>query len=106
MAFVLGAVAVALLLTGAEQWKVWIELLGTSASESPSGAVPIPLFVRVPIAFALAVYAGLSSRRWIVPVAVTLAMPVLWPIAFTPLIAVAGLRRPVVTAASSSPKLA
>jgi hypothetical protein len=100
MAFVAGAIAIAVVLTGADAWRLWLERLATSTGEAATNAIPIPLFARVPIAFAIAIYAGMSNRRWLVPIAVTLAMPVLWLIAFTPLIALVGLRRPFLTAGS------
>ena len=61
-------------------WQSWIELLvreATGGSDS-QGHIPIPLLVRLPAAAALAIYAGRTSRRWLLPVVAFLAMPVLW----------------------------
>jgi hypothetical protein len=62
-----------------ELWRSWIELLVREASGTASGGhIPIPFWVRLPFAAALAIYAGRSSRRWLLPVVAFLAMPVLW----------------------------
>jgi hypothetical protein len=61
-------------------WESWIGLLQTT----PEGGsiaqvhVPIPLWLRVPGSLALAAWGGLTDRRWTVPLAATLALPVLW----------------------------
>jgi hypothetical protein len=61
-------------------WRSWIELLlreATGGTDS-TGHIPIPLLWRLPIAAALAIFAGRTSRRWLLPVVAFLAMPVLW----------------------------
>lgn len=47
----------------------------------------IPLIPRLIVAAALLVVAGRTGRRWLVPIGVTMAMSVLWVIAFAPLVA-------------------
>jgi hypothetical protein len=60
-------------------WLAWMDLLvGQSASAPPAGSIPIPLVVRLPLALAAVAYAGATDRRWLVPVGVLLAMPVMW----------------------------
>jgi hypothetical protein len=60
-------------------WQSWIELLIREASGTASeGHIPIPLWVRLPVAGALAIYAARGNRRWLLPVVAFLAMPVLW----------------------------
>jgi glycosyl transferase family 87 len=60
-------------------WRAWIELLVREASGTASaGHIPIPLWLRLPIAAALALYAGRTDRRWLLPVVALVAMPVLW----------------------------
>ena len=83
LAIALGTTAVivgASLLIDANLWRSWIELLvreagGGTASE---GHIPIPLWLRLPIAAALAIYAGRTDRKWLLPVVAFIAMPVLW----------------------------
>jgi hypothetical protein len=60
-------------------WLSWIDLLVREASGTASeGHIPIPLWFRLPIAGALAIYAGRTNRKWLVPVVAFLGMPVLW----------------------------
>jgi len=60
-------------------WRSWIELLVREASGTASqGHIPIPLLWRLPFAAALAIYAGRTDRKWLLPVVAFLAMPVLW----------------------------
>ena len=62
--------------------------LGESAWQTPAGLyLPISTLPRVLAAAAIAYYAGATNRRWLVPIAVVVAMPTLWIIAFAPLIA-------------------
>ena len=71
-------------------WAEWIATLDASRAMPPElGALPVPLLLRLVVAVALAGWGGLGNRRWTVPVAVTIAMPVLWPVALTPLVALA-----------------
>ena len=72
-------VAVSLLLRG-QLWVDWIEFL-QSTPEGGSVAqfqIPIPLWVRLPVAVVLVAWGALTDRRWTVPLAATLALPVLW----------------------------
>ena len=60
-------------------WRSWIDMLIREASGTASeGHIPIPLLWRLPVAAALAIYAGRTSRKWLLPVVAFLAMPVLW----------------------------
>jgi hypothetical protein len=71
-------VAVSWLLAPA-QWADWIDLLRSSTGSSTvAGSVPIPLLIRAPIALVVIVYAALRGWRWLLPVGVLLAMPVIW----------------------------
>ena len=49
--------------------------VASSAATAPG--VP-PLVVRLPIAALLAYWAGRTGRAWVVPIAVFLALPILW----------------------------
>lgn len=75
-------------------WEGWIALLRTT----PAGGsvaqfqIPIPLVVRLPASLALVAWGGLTNRRWTVPLAATLALPVLWVSGFA--ICAAAVRRP------------
>lgn len=58
-------------------WVEWLRSLFSFAAAQPPTAVP-PLVVRLPVAAALAFWAGRTNRAWLVPVAVFLALPVVW----------------------------
>lgn len=61
-------------------WADWIHFLSTT----PEGGsvtqfqIAIPLLIRLPAAIILVAWGGLTDRRWTVPLAATLALPVLW----------------------------
>ena len=77
---VTGAIAVVSLVYEPNIWREWIDFIG-STPEGGSVAqfqIPIPLWLRLPAAFALVVWGALNDRRWTVPVAATFALPVLW----------------------------
>jgi len=62
-----------------DPWASWIDLLASSTDSSTvSGSVPIPLLVRLPVAAIVITWAALRGRRWLLPVGVLLAMPVIW----------------------------
>ena len=85
-------VIVSILVFGIGVWQEWIRLLATSA-ESPRtytylGIAPPPLLVRMPFAVVVVAWGALTNRRWTVPVAAFLALPVIWPSGFALLAAV------------------
>ena len=85
------------------EWRAWVELMQRSATAAaPAGAyVPIPLWLRLPIAVGLIVWGARTDRYWTVPVGVLLSMPILWINVFSLLIAVIPLReQPGITPAS------
>jgi hypothetical protein len=60
-------------------WFAWIELLLANTGKSGTwAAIPIPLWVRGPIAVVLLVWGAPRNQRWVVPVAAMLALPALW----------------------------
>ena len=62
-------------------WVEWVQVLAgsTAGPVATSGwFLPVPLLARLPLAAALVLWGGVTSRRWTVPVAVVLALPVLW----------------------------
>jgi hypothetical protein len=88
-----GIVAVSWLLAPA-QWTAWIDLLRTSiGSSTVPGSVPIPLLVRAPVALVVIAWAALRGWRWLLPVGVLLAMPVVWWGSFAILVASVALER-------------
>jgi hypothetical protein len=85
-------------------WAQWIDvLIGRSGADSSSLGMytAIPLLVRLPIAAVLVVWAARTDRRWLVPVAAVVAMPVLWPNAYS--VAVGAIPLLVAARAAASP---
>lgn len=61
-------------------WQAWLAFV-TSTPEGGSVAqfqIAIPLWLRLPAAVVLVAWGGLTDRPWTVPLAATLALPVLW----------------------------
>jgi hypothetical protein len=98
-------VAVSVLLDG-QLWVDWIRFLSTTP-EGGSVAqfqIPIPLLVRLPVAVILVAWGGLTDRRWTVPLAATLALPVLWVSGFAICAACVPLARGPVAGRLESPR--
>jgi hypothetical protein len=94
-------------------WQQWIERdLLVSFQQPPSQPqIPVPLLLRLPAAAALVIWGARTDRKWTVPMAAALAMPVLWIAAFSVLAALPALGRPELaerraTANRPSPKAA
>jgi Glycosyltransferase family 87 len=58
-------------------WSQWMTALFDLGGLT-GGSLPIPVVVRLPIAAAVVWWGARSDRRWAVPVAATIATPVLW----------------------------
>jgi hypothetical protein len=62
-------------------WRTWIDILVNSSStpvDTPGWFLPVPLVVRLPLALVVVIIAARLDRPWLLPVAVTLALPVVW----------------------------
>jgi hypothetical protein len=78
-------------------WFDWVRFLGTSEANGPQvnnwyQFLFPPLWLRLVAAAALVVWGARTDRRWVVPVAAMIAMPVLWVISPAILTAVPRLR--------------
>jgi len=60
-----------------KQWLDWFALLA-GANAMPVSTILPPLWLRVPVAAAIAWYAGRTGRAWLVPIASLVAMPTVW----------------------------
>jgi hypothetical protein len=60
-------------------WAQWVEVL-LAATKQPSWVfiVPVPLWARLLLAVPLVIWGARTNRRWTVPVASMVALPVLW----------------------------
>ena len=77
-------------------WQEWVdkELLVSLRQPPNQPQIEIPLVLRLPAAALLVAWGGLTDRKWTVPLAAALAMPVLWIAAFSVLAALPALNRP------------
>jgi hypothetical protein len=77
-------IGAASLLVDGSLWPAWIAyaLGAESGTQVAQAQVPIPLLVRIPVAAVVVIWGARTDRPWTVPVAVTLALPVLWPSGF------------------------
>ena len=74
------------------QWVAWVEMvLGSAGTPPPWPALPVPLWVRLPIAALIVVWGARTDRMWTVPAAAALSLPALWPGGFAILAAWWGL---------------
>ena len=82
LAIAIGATAVIALVSFAivpDQWRTWIDVIARNAGKGGTWAsVPIPLWIRLPLAVVIVVWGARTDRRWTVPVASMLALPALW----------------------------
>lgn len=81
-------------------WEQWIAILradlagaGQGSLETTGWYLAVPLLPRLIFAALITVVAGLTDRRWLVPVAVVVALPVVWLNGLAVLVAVVPLWR-------------
>ena len=71
-------------------WSEWISFLASRPGGTPGGpSVPVPLPIRLAVAVVVVVWGARTDRRWTVPVASAIALPVLWFAGFAILCAIA-----------------
>lgn len=71
-------------------WAEWLNFLAQSPDGTPGGpSVPVPLPIRLAVAAVIVVWGARTDRRWTVPVASAIALPVLWFAGFAMLAAIA-----------------
>ena len=76
-------------------WFAWLNTIRASSLVPPSpDSIAIPLLPRLGVAFLLLIWAGRTGRAWVVPIAVTLAIPVLWSASLSVLVALVPILRP------------
>ena len=83
---------------GPDLWFAWLERMRGDTGTA-GGSYLLVLVARVGVAALLVVGAGLSGRAWLIPIAVLVSLPILWPdslailLACFPLIAAGRQRR-------------
>jgi hypothetical protein len=88
-AVILAIVAASVLLQGTEIWVAWFDHLSARAETTHIGGalIDVPLTLRLPVAVGLLAWGAVSDRRWTLPLAVTLSVPLLWAHSFAILVA-------------------
>jgi hypothetical protein len=81
-----------------ELWAQWLALLSDGSRTQPppfqiNAPIPVPVLVRLPLALLIVVWGARTNRRWTVPIAVTLALPVIWTASLSILVAMVPLAR-------------
>ena len=62
-----------------ELWGAWLTVVfSEDAGGGYAAAMPVPLFVRLPLAVVVLWWAARTERAWLVPCACLLALPVIW----------------------------
>jgi hypothetical protein len=99
LAIALGATALIAVLSFAilpDAWRTWVDVVLRNVAAGKGGtwaSVPIPLWIRLPVAVVVVVWGARTDRRWAVPVASMLALPALWYGGISMLLAVIPLLR-------------
>jgi hypothetical protein len=99
LAIALGATAAIVGVSLAVDLRLWVDwidrqVLGSLQTAPNQPHLDIPLLLRLPAAAALVAWGGMTDRKWTVPVAAAIAMPVLWIAAFSVAVAALALDRP------------
>lgn len=82
-------------------WRQWIHVLQTNGGSNgssagwglTSSAILVPLVLRLPLAAAIVAWGAWTDRRWTVPLAAFLALPILWILGFSLLVGMIPLLR-------------
>lgn len=76
------------LLVNPQLWLTWVATLVSGPITYEVGHPLGPLWLRLPLAVTLAAYAARAGRAWLLPIAMIVAVPGLWPQSFALLAAV------------------
>ena len=83
LAMALGVTALVIGISAVFEVSAWLDwmtmLLGHGTPRALSGDIAIPAHIRFPVALILVTWGAWSDRRWVVPAACLLLMPVIWP---------------------------
>jgi hypothetical protein len=89
LAIALGATAAVLVISIAISWRPWLDWIALLQGSGPSGSSY--LYLRILAAAGVIVWGAMTDRRWVVPVAGMLALPVLWISSFAMLLGAVAL---------------
>ncbi len=91
-----GAIAAVSFAVDARLWSAWLSdaVLRVASDGIDQQTLPIPLVLRLPVAAILVAWGGITNRRWTVPAAAAIGLPVLWFAGLAILAAIPALERP------------
>ena len=96
-AIALGTTAVIVVVTAIVAPDYWVEFfrsLFSNLDQPQYFSLPPPALIRIPLAILLVIWGARTDRPWTVPIAATLALPIIWPHGLTvALAAIPFLRR-------------
>jgi hypothetical protein len=77
---VTAVIAAASFAMDARLWQEWITegLLPVAGTAVPQPNIPLPLVIRLPAAVLLVAWGARTDRRWTIPAACALALPLMW----------------------------
>ena len=77
-------------------WRAWLSdaVLRVASEGVDQQTLPIPLVLRLPVAAVLVAWGGLTNRKWTVPAAAAIGLPILWFAGLAVLAAIPALDRP------------
>jgi len=93
---VTGALVAVSLVFDLRLWSEWLSgaILPVAEGSAAQPNLAIPLLLRLPVAVVLVVWGARTNRRWTVPAAAVLALPVMWLSGLSILAAIPALYRP------------
>jgi hypothetical protein len=100
-----GAIVVVSLAIDSQLWSEWLNgaIMRVAAEGVSQTELPIPLVLRLPAAALLVAWGGLTDRRWTVPAAAALGLPVLWFSGLAILAAIGAVDRPALRERIAAP---
>lgn len=102
------AIAAVSLAIAPDLWWEWIAVMKQSLQWRPETPYPVDIdwYIRGPLAAVLAIWGGATGRRWVVPIAACMALPIIWVHGLAMLVAIVPLMRdrlPTPVAAAGHP---
>lgn len=100
------AIALISILLTPDLWAAWLDRMQSDSGRAGGTYLAI-LALRLAVSGAIVLYAGWRSRAWLIPIAVVIALPILWPdslailLACFPMLA-ADMRRRALSKAASA----
>jgi hypothetical protein len=100
-----GAIVAVSLVVDSRLWSEWLNgaIMRVAAEGVSQTELPIPLVLRLPAAALLVAWGGLTDRRWTVPAAAALGLPVLWFSGLAILAAIGAVDRPALRERMATP---